>query len=95
LHNKAFSRLCLAPNEIASTLTDWQADISAAADILANAEAVLVIAGAGFGVDSGLPDYRGPAGFWKAYPALANAGISMEHMSSTQWFLEDPCQAWG
>jgi hypothetical protein len=28
------------------------------------ADAVLITAGAGLGIDSGLPDFRGPAGFW-------------------------------
>ena len=28
------------------------------------------LAGAGMGIDSGLPDFRGPEGFWRAYPAL-------------------------
>ena len=27
-----------------------------------------ITAGAGMGVDSGLPDFRGPEGFWRAYP---------------------------
>ena len=32
-----------------------------------SAEAILIGAGAGMGVDSGLPDFRGKHGFWKAY----------------------------
>jgi len=31
----------------------------------------------GMGVDSGLPDYRGPEGFWKNYPPLKRLGISL------------------
>ena len=31
-------------------------------------EAILIGAGAGMGVDSGLPVFRGENGFWKAYP---------------------------
>ena len=30
--------------------------------------AILVCTGAGMGVDSGLPDFRGNQGFWRAYP---------------------------
>ena len=41
-----------------------------AKEIVANAEAVIITAGAGMGVDSGLPDFRGDLGFWKAYPPL-------------------------
>ena len=38
------------------------------------ADVVLVATGAGMGVDSGLPDFRGRDGFWRAYPALGRAG---------------------
>lgn len=41
-----------------------------AARILRDCDAVLITAGAGLGVDSGLPDFRGTEGFWRAYPAL-------------------------
>ena len=36
--------------------------------IISEAEAILITAGAGMGVDSGLPDFRGNEGFWNAYP---------------------------
>ena len=35
------------------------------------ADALLVTAGAGMGVDSGLPDFRGTQEFWRAYPVIA------------------------
>ena len=41
-----------------------------AAQWIAGADALVITAGAGMGVDSGLPDFRGDSGFWKAYPAL-------------------------
>ena len=47
------------------------------------------------GVDSGLPDFRGNDGFWKAYPPLAKLGIEFEQMANPQWFTEDPKLAWG
>jgi len=28
---------------------------------------LVIAAGAGMGVDSGLPDFRGPEGFWRTY----------------------------
>ncbi len=37
---------------------------------LEQADGLIVAAGAGMGVDSGLHDFRGTEGFWKAYPAL-------------------------
>ena len=39
-----------------------------AAALLARADALVIAAVAGMGVDSGLPDFRGPQGFWRAYP---------------------------
>jgi NAD-dependent SIR2 family protein deacetylase len=50
---------------------DTETLITKSADVIRNAEALLVCAGAGIGVDSGLPDFRGNVGFWKAYPPLA------------------------
>ena len=40
------------------------------ADAVRAADAVVLCAGAGFGVDSGLPDFRGDEGFWHAYPPM-------------------------
>lgn len=57
------------------------------------ADALLIGAGAGMGVDSGLPDFRGDAGFWKAYPPFR--GRSFASMSNPRWFHDDPAQAWG
>ena len=48
-------------------------DFAQAADWLAQADGLLITTGAGMGVDSGLPDFRGTEGFWRAYPALAAA----------------------
>ena len=47
------------------------------------------------GVDSGLPDFRGKGGFWKAYPHLRKLGIHFEEMANPMWFKEDPHLAWG
>lgn len=54
----------------------YGAAIERAAALIAGADALVVAAGAGMGVDSGLPDFRGKAGFWKAYPGLAAAGAA-------------------
>jgi NAD-dependent SIR2 family protein deacetylase len=35
---------------------------------LKESDALLICAGAGMGVDSALPDFRGDEGFWRAYP---------------------------
>ena len=52
-------------------------------------------AGAGMGVDSGLPDFRGNEGFWRAYPPIAALGISFSGMANPRWFRDDPRLAWG
>ena len=47
------------------------------------------------GVDSGLPDFRGPQGFWKAYPAYEHLGLDFADLANPRWFSEDPELAWG
>ena len=66
-----------------------------AARILSEASALLVTAGAGMGVDSGLPDFRGPEGFWKAYPAYRHLDLSFSDLANPKWFESDPAFAWG
>lgn len=72
---------------------DSSSELDRAAQILAESEGLVMMAGAGMGVDSGLPDFRGPTGFWKVYPALR--GIPFEKMSTPFWFDSDPARAWG
>lgn len=66
-----------------------------AAEMIEQADALLVAAGAGFGVDSGLPDFRGTQGFWRAYPALAQARLDFASVASPATFERDPTLAWG
>jgi NAD-dependent SIR2 family protein deacetylase len=66
-----------------------------AATAIREAEAILIGAGAGMGVDSGLPDFRGDEGFWKAYPPFAERGLSFVDLASPDWFAIDPALAWG
>src|SRR5215831_19342405 len=69
-------------------------EIRRAADALHAANALLVTAGAGIGVDSSLPDFRGTQGFWRAYPVIAKLGLSFEEMANPAWFKDDPALAW-
>lgn len=69
--------------------------ISRAAQLVVEADALVVSAGAGMGVDSGLPDFRGREGFWRAHPALASAQIDFTEIASPDAFRRDPRLAWG
>lgn len=66
-----------------------------AADLIRNANGLLIGAGAGMGVDSGLPDFRGDQGFWRAYPPYAKLGLSFIEMANPEWFSRDPGLGWG
>jgi hypothetical protein len=66
-----------------------------AALLIEAADGIIVTAGAGMGVDSGLPDFRGPQGFWRAYPGLKKAGLRFEEIASPHYFETDPALAWG
>jgi NAD-dependent SIR2 family protein deacetylase len=63
--------------------------------MLAGARALLVTAGAGLGVDSGLPHFRGDQGFWNAYPPYRKLGVSFIEMANPEAFAADPAFAWG
>lgn len=66
-----------------------------AAEAIGSAEALIVTAGAGMGVDSGLPDFRGEQGFWKAYPMYKRLGISFVGAANPVNFADDPTFGWG
>lgn len=74
-------------------MNDHTSAIQQAADAILTADALLIGAGAGMGVDSGLPDFRGNEGFWKAYPPFR--GRRFSEISDPVWFRTDPAQAWG
>src|SRR5215471_1744008 len=69
--------------------------IHSAADAIRSADAILIGAGAGMGVDSGLPDFRGNEGFWKAYPPFRKLGLTFIGLAQPYWYHSDPQQAWG
>lgn len=69
--------------------------IEKAANLIAQADALIIAAGAGMGIDSGLPDFRGKQGFWRAYPALRRAGIDFAKVATPSAFKSMPMTAWG
>ena len=62
--------------------------------LIIECDALLITAGAGMGVDSGLPDFRGNTGFWEAYPVAKTRGLSFESLANPEWFEHDPALAW-
>jgi NAD-dependent SIR2 family protein deacetylase len=70
-------------------------ELARAVDWLNQADGLLITAGAGMGIDSGLPDFRGPGGFWSVYPALGRARIAFESIANPAAFARDPQLVWG
>jgi NAD-dependent SIR2 family protein deacetylase len=69
--------------------------VARAAQAIASADVLLATAGAGIGVDSGLPDFRGDTGFWRAYPPYERLGLRFVQLASPTTFVRDPELAWG
>jgi NAD-dependent deacetylase len=57
--------------------------IALAQDLLADADRVAVLTGAGISTDSGIPDFRGPQGLWTRNPKA-------ERLASLDHYLNDP-----
>ena len=64
-----------------------QSKLYRAAEAIKNADALIFTAGAGMGCDSGLPDFRGPEGFWKAYPPIKEKGLTFPEVVSLYFFM--------
>jgi NAD-dependent SIR2 family protein deacetylase len=76
-------------------MKEQQLAIEQAVTWLHEADGLLVTAGAGIGVDSGMPDFRGNEGLWRAYPTLGAAQIGFESIANPASFSADPALAWG
>jgi NAD-dependent SIR2 family protein deacetylase len=79
---------------VTKTPPESSEEIEHAVRFIREASALLVTAGAGMGVDSGLPDFRGKEGFWRAYPSIAKLGLSFAEMANPDWFDQSPELAW-
>jgi len=75
-------------------LTNLKENIKKAKEVIEKADALLITAGAGIGVDSGLPDFRGTEGFWRAYPIARKLGLRFEELANPRWFRENERLAW-
>lgn len=78
-----------------NTANSIERNILRAAEAIYDADSIVITAGAGMGVDSGLPDFRGKEGFWKAYPALAKANMGFSEIACPDSFVNKPKLAWG
>ncbi|MFL0797332.1 MAG: hypothetical protein K6L73_07560 [Cellvibrionaceae bacterium] len=76
-------------------MSTLQEQAALAANAIVKADGLLITGGAGMGVDSGLPDFRGNEGFWKAYPALGDIGMSFMEAADPANFESHPKLAWG
>lgn len=76
-------------------MTTINEQLKITADWIRDADGILITAGAGMGVDSGLPDFRGENGFWHAYPALKAEGIGFQDIANGKAFRSNPIRAWG
>lgn len=76
-------------------MTELTQRLKRSADLIEQADGLLLTAGAGLGVDSGLPDFRGSKGFWRAYPALGRARLHFQDIACPDAFRERPRLAWG
>ncbi|BBB33119.1 conserved hypothetical protein [Thermotomaculum hydrothermale] len=65
------------------------------AEKIKNADILIITAGAGMGVDSGLPDFRGEKGFWKAYPMYERLNLNFYDCANPVHFRRDPHFGWG
>lgn len=66
-----------------------------AARAIAEAQGLVIMAGAGLGADSGIPTYRTNEDFWVAHPELKDSGRGIPEMSNSELFRMDPSLAWG
>lgn len=76
-------------------MNDSKALLEKAKSLLAEVDCLLISAGAGMGVDSGLPDFRGKEGFWRAYPPYEKMGLEFMSVANPDNFFDDPEFAWG
>ena len=65
------------------------------AELIIQADSLIITAGAGMGVDSGLPDFRGSEGLWNAYPALGARKLVFHEIANPAVFRRDLKLAWG
>ena len=66
-----------------------------ASELIQQADGLIIAAGAGMGIDSGLPDFRGDHGFWREYPKFAKLSMRFSDVASPYTFDALPEIVWG
>ncbi len=69
-------------------------NLNLSAELIMKAEAIVVYAGAGMGVDSGLEQYRGENGLWTKNISIKNNKINYQDLLTHYSFEEIPNKAW-
>jgi NAD-dependent SIR2 family protein deacetylase len=70
-------------------------NVKEAKQILENCDALLVVAGAGMSVDSGIFTYRGTNGIWNKTITIGNNNYGYDEISSLTMWKTNPKIAWG
>ncbi len=65
-----------------------------AAKAIHESKVLIIIAGAAMGIDSGIPDFRGPTGFWQDYPPLNENKLTITEIFVPQLLDKDPEFGW-
>jgi hypothetical protein len=68
--------------------------ISRAAKWIAGADALIIAAGAGMSVDSGLPDFRGSRGIWSTLLPASMHERDLHAFTQGRCFADNPREAW-
>lgn len=66
-----------------------------AEDLIANSDALVIAAGAGMGVDSGMPDLRRIGGLWTQTFNINGKATDLMELASPETFATDAQLAWG
>lgn len=69
-------------------------DLNYAVELIQKADGLLITAGAGMSVDSGLPDFRSVGGFWNAYPPFKEMGLEFHQVANPNFYLTHSEQAY-
>lgn len=65
-----------------------------AAELILGAKHILITAGAGMGVDSGLPTFRGNCGFYDSYTEFGETSLNFNNVANPSFLLQSPEMFW-